>query len=149
MREYSPKEIMKDGKGTGLYHYCCSSRDTIYAVGYCSPYVGCPNCTTEGHWPLKECLLCGGKGLVPSENPCPGHHSKDAACEHYRQYLLDKATFNYIDENTKHKCSICGAWTQQVAEIKGHLIWEYLCDEHCNRDGLSRIFKEIGVSWAS
>lgn len=148
MRHYAPKEILKNGRGTGLYHFCCSSGDDIYPVGYCSPWKSCPVCNSNGHFPLASCNMCGGKGLIKVENPCPGHPTKAEACLHYRQYLLDQATYDGKQDD-QSRCEICGEWTCRVAQIPGHIIWHTLCIEHCNRKGLSRVLRDVHESWAS
>lgn len=149
MRRYGALELIRNGRGSGLYHYCVNHRNDVYPIGYCSPWTSCPACLGKGSFPLKDCSLCGGRGLIAVETPCPGHSTKEEAYEHYRQYLIDKAKFTGELEDTQHRCEICGEWTQKLAEIPGHIIWHYLCDLHCNRAGLSEVLPKVGESWAS
>jgi DnaJ-class molecular chaperone len=148
MRHYGPKEIIKNGKGSGLYHYCCSHGEDIYPVGYCSPWRSCPVCNDSGSFPLQDCRLCEGKGLVKVTDPCQGHLTKEDACNHYREYLLDRAKYAQEIEG-KHECEICGELTSRIANIPGHILSYSLCAEHCNREGLDKVLKDIGESWAS
>lgn len=112
MNYYQPRELLKDGKPTGLWHYTCRNDDRVWPVGYCA-------------------------------QDCPGHATPEEAREHYRQYLLDNARYDGYLRDEQRKCEICGAWTQRYAEGP-HIFMHVLCDEHCNREGLSQVIGTMG-----
>lgn len=75
---------------------------------------------------------------------CPGHATKEEAYEHYRQYLLDTASFEgrlvqSSTSRTEHKCEAadCANWTDRMALVgPGRMEMHFLCDEHRNREHL-------------
>lgn len=151
MNYYAPREIIgSDGKGSGRWHYTChNKRIGTFAVGHCSPTELCPAC---GHraWPPDfepmKCDICGGTGIVQKANPCPGHSTPEEAAEHYRQYLLDHATYDLACVPTEqHRCQAegCFRWTQKAADVRHTGGMFFLCDEHRNRETLEKLLPPI------
>jgi hypothetical protein len=109
----SPRELMRDGQPSGLFHMTEhsdeDSRQIIYPVGLCA------------------------------EN-CPGHSTPAEAYLHYRQGLLVKARFDAVDENEQRKCAVCGEWTNKAAYVNSTMfeMWP-LCDLHLNKESLAPI----------
>ena len=125
MNHDTAREVQKDGKGTGLWHYTTSNdRGGTHAIGNCSPWDSC-GCGEQPHgWPADpNCPKCNGTGLVPKVNPCPGHATPEAACEHQKQYVLDRVTFSgpKLREWPKHKCAVptCNEEATMLAIVEG------------------------------
>jgi hypothetical protein len=152
---YKAREIQKDGKPSGKYHYTCQNGDGVCAVGYCSRIRTCPACNGQGMFVPETseyyCKECKSKGVyyLEDQEVCPGHDTEMEACEHYRQYLLDKARYDQVSKDIQKKCDICQAWTQRAAYIPSEMVEHFLCDEHCNREGLDKVFKNVGWSMSS
>jgi hypothetical protein len=131
MNYYAAREIEREGRPTGLYHYTVENSGGIHPVGYCSSYRTCPAC--NGHALMgMPCVQCD-RSVIKVE-PCPGHPTKEEAEEHYRQYELDRATFDGRHEDQQNRCAVCGVWTQRYATFRMHVY--HLCDVHCNREAL-------------
>ena len=147
MNYYQAREIQRDGQHTGLFHYTCRNDDHIYPVGFCSPYRECEACHGQVTNPIGEprpedCAKCGGKGslLLPLEQRCPGHPTPEAACEHYRQYLLSKVRFGVADRWPKYQCEAagCEAEATHVAGIPLRSIYHRFCQPHCTLEELAK-----------
>lgn len=124
----------------GLWHYTCASNHDIYPIGYCSLFKTCSKCEGKSDG-------CGGDckyGVVKNESPCPGHKTGEEACEHYREYLLDKAHTLTCEHSML--CKICGAETKVLMACDES--YYALCIEHCNREGLNALL-EVYESWGS
>lgn len=90
---------------------------------------------------------------------CSGHATEDEACEHYRQYCLDRARFYgpaeiQPDQNartrTEQRCAVCDAWTMYFAQYGiGQLDHTPLCEQHLNRDSLEQVAPKVGISISS
>jgi len=134
MNYYAAREIIRGGHGIGLYHYTVENGGGIFPVGYCSSYRTCPTCNGQA----MAGMPCGAceRGAIKVD-PCPGHPTKEEAEEHYRQYELDGASFDGMDESAQHKCAICQVWTQRYATFSSKPY--YLCDEHRNRAALDTL----------
>lgn len=152
MRYYAPKQRNSDG----LWHYTCTHNDRTTAVGYCSPYKACEKCWDErgvgtGQLPGgSTCETCEGTGLRKKSQPCEGHPTAEEACQHYFEYVTQKAIM-HVDLEGKarsEKCSApgCTNLANGYASSVGH--WYYLCTDHLNKAGLKQVVK-IGTSWES
>ena len=76
---------------------------------------------------------------------CPGHETKEEACEHYRQYLLDcHAQYNGTYSDHLSQCSVCGILTNRYGQV-AEALYIPLCDEHCDRANLEKFFKIEGI----
>ena len=146
MNYYDARQI-QGGPNAGKWHYTCRNDDLIYPVGHCGLYIDCPTCEDRMHNP--DCELCKGHGCINNPSPCPGHDTSEGACEHYREYLLDNARFDQLNESSQHKCEICGDWTQKLASVPSDSIYHDLCDKHCNREGLATVMPAVGYSFGS
>lgn len=85
---------------------------------------------------------------------CPGHPSAEEAQAHYREHLLDTASFHgpKVQEWPKEKCSLpdCNAEAKFCASTgPGRLQNFALCEAHANRQGLDRVLGKVGESWSS
>lgn len=161
MNHYAAREIQKDGKGTGLYHYTCENNGAIYPVGYCSKYVSCPTCgpangfgqvhnKETGEWIL--CATCNGKGSVDAEHPCPGHSTKEEACKHYRDYEIDHARRLGPKESKwpKNKCDYPGCNDEATySYIMAGFGDSFFCEKHANKESLQLVHPDVGEIWSS
>lgn len=132
----------------GKWHYTSRNGNHVHAIGYCSPRKLCPDCPAA--LPRADCKTCGGRGLIDCENPCPGHDTAEEAEEHYRQYLLDNATYRGggDDPDTLHRCEAegCTAHTAGSAQVGwGVPRYYHLCDAHRNRETLDKLVERPGV----
>src|SRR5262245_34033234 len=113
IRYHLPIEICRDGRGSGLFHYCCYvyPANQLSPVGYCA----------QG---------------------CQGHPSRAAAREHYRQYLIDRFGQYDGKLAAPGACAVCGLGTTHYVWVDFHYDWEIapLCAAHLNRDGLAHAF---------
>lgn len=79
MNYYQPREIIKDGKSTGLFHYTCRNGDRIWPVGLCAS--DCPGHTTEQeareHWRL---YLIQGIEFTPIMREWPKEKCESEGC---------------------------------------------------------------------
>lgn len=136
----------------GKWHYTNTNGNHVRPMGYCSPITTCPKC--NGHSMFADpssslsCDNCKNKGVIDVEVPCPGHDTEEEACEHYRQYELDRARYNVVDANAKEKCVVCGEWTQTMATVDCYRTYR-LCESHCNRDALEKLYPAVGDCWSS
>jgi hypothetical protein len=140
MRYYAARQRV-DGK----WEFACGN----YPVGYCAGYKE----LTE-----KECFL--SEKMLEEENAkialnkdkyhrC-GHDTKEEAQICYKNYLLDnRIRFEpeQKDPSQLFKCRVCGKF------CSGYAISEYdlfsLCEEHCNRESLSKIMNPPQELWIS
>src|SRR5881628_2486213 len=94
-----------------------------------------------GHWAVPLLLLplpgqrASPVGYCAARN-CKGHSSKEAAREHYRQYLIDRFAHFYGNLAAASACVVCGQPTIHYASLDFHYEWEIvpLCAAHLNRD---------------
>ncbi len=81
-------------------------------------------------------------------NPCPGHKTQEEACEHYKEYLLDQATYHgpKKQEWPKNKCELdgCNNEATHMATCGGSHCWEF-CASHCNRESVAKV---LSVGWS-
>lgn len=170
MNYYQAREIQKDGKGTGLFHYTVMNDGYVMAIGYCSPWEACKDCTAHDRYDIGgylrnedgsfvknengdpvKCKTCNGTGLVKKENPCPGHATEEEACEHYREYLLDRMVIRgpKTSEWPKEKCEIdgCNEEATYLATLTSFTCYQ-LCEKHANRTYVSQLFR-VGESISS
>jgi hypothetical protein len=112
MNYYKPREILKDGKPVGLYHYTCRNDNQVWPVGLCVD--------------------------------CPGHKTKEEACEHWRQYLIQGIEFVRITQEwPKEKCEVegCNNQATMVGSTKnepGGFIRHCFCEEHATQEEMSK-----------
>ena len=122
MNYYQARELLKDGKGTGLWHYTCMNDSAVWPVGNCA-------------------------------NGCPGHATPEEACEHQRQYLMDKAVYRGPKQEPwpKHKCALetCNSEATHLIDIPGTMRHWDVCAEHANRDALASLMPSVGESISS
>jgi hypothetical protein len=112
---YDAREILKDGKPTGLFHFTAGSdeeRGCVYPVGLCA----------QG---------------------CPGHATKEAAYEHYTQWRVDLIKLDGRDQEHQSKCRVCAAWTDRFAYVDHRPFGEEwpLCDEHRTHAQAERLLR--------
>lgn len=170
MNYYQAREIKRDGKGSGLYHYTVENDGYVMAVGYCSPWENCPDCKSDSRFDaggylrdedgsfkkdekgqVIKCSTCNGSGLVQKKDPCPGHATEEEACEHYKQYQLDKMVIHgpKKEQWPKEKCEVenCDSEATYLANFLGCHVHQ-VCEKHANRESISSLFR-VGQSWSS
>ena len=93
-------------------------------------------------------------GVYPIGNcaeDCPGHDTAEEACEHQKEYLLDRVQFteDSADAGTLHRCEArgCETMTSGSAAIGGSRHW-HLCAAHRNREIVSGLLS-VWESWGS
>jgi hypothetical protein len=95
-----------------------------------------------GIWPEGYC-----------RDGCPGHPTAEEACEHMREYLIDRATFSWLNRisGTAVPCEVCGTPTTTFSVVKGLGMPDLrsLCDAHFNREGLDQVLGTPGEVWSS
>jgi hypothetical protein len=113
IRYYLPLRIASGCRSPGLYHYCCY----LYPAGQA--------------WSVGYCA-----------KNCQGHDTRDAAREHYRQFLIDRFGQYTGTLSSAGTCAVCGRLTTHCASVDYHYEWEVigLCPVHLNREGLSASF---------
>lgn len=67
------------------------------------------------------------------------HREPAEAAEHYREYLLDQATYDGRWHGVYYRCELCGEWTDSFAQVPSAFIIHRLCRSHLNRNGLGRV----------
>jgi len=118
MNYYGPLQVAGHGPYAGRFHYTKHNRRT-------------------GTVPVGYCA-----------DDCPGHETEEEACEHYRQWLLDNATYHH-SLAPPQSCEICGAWTDRLAKLPHMVALVPLCEAHHDRDFLDQAVGKIGRSMAS
>ena len=162
VKHYAPRELRTaNDEPTGKWHYTCQQSDgTTYAIGNCSPFESCPDCVnTRWSYPSESgpttCAACGGKGWIRKLQPCPGHDTPQAACEHQKEYYL--ATVQFFPETPEsrqkakqlQRCAICDEFTCGLATWgPGHLSCVVLCNAHCSPESLAGLV-QVGDSLSS
>lgn len=131
-------------EGNGKWYYTCTDGSGVYEIGYCVQTELCPECRKD--WDTmyddKDCSFCNNRRFIDKENACQGHNTANEAIEHYRQYKLDKSEVR-VDPDVQKKCELCGTWTQKFMDFgaNGWFDQYYLCEEHCNKEGLDSLTK--------
>jgi hypothetical protein len=151
MNYHEPRELQKDGKGTGLWHYTNMNDGRIWPEGYCA---GIPEWSVFPE-PGDDIELPLGfhswdqwrqdrNRLLPFRHKfhTHGHASKEEAYACFKEYCLDLRT-RFIEDSEaaqqQHRCQVCQAWTSGGAEVNHqHFV---LCKEHRTRETLERIFE--------
>lgn len=109
----------------------------IRPVGYCHEYV--PATVGIGfHSQAMVDEFNESKRPFMHKYHTDGHATQREAEECYRQYCLDQRLKYYTNVDEKHKCQVCGEWTQKQAVIEYESWW--LCDSHANRDIVSTVY---------
>lgn len=101
----------------GRWDYAAMRDGQVRPVGYCAGYGGSGH--QDGHSTAEEAYAC------------------------YRLYLLDTARLDGSDASTRHRCRICGEWTDRYAVV-GALGWYPLCPPHLNQEMLETLFPAVG-----
>ena len=127
MNYYEARKIKdKDGKPTGKWHYTCMNDGQIWPVGYCA----------QG---------------------CTGHDTPEEAAEHCRQYVIDNASYPpdsgaKMPKDVKYRCKVTGCKNWAITWIQTgppHLQAYYLCGNHDDKKGLSKVVPSFGIMIAS
>lgn len=108
MNYYDAREMKKDGKGSGKWHYTCMNDGRIWPVGYCAEHEGHPTkeeahecytkyCldnhikkrTMQNQHKCKECdawtqeSVEVGPGLGRMIYLCPDHQDRETVAKHF------------------------------------------------------------------
>ncbi len=88
------------------------------------------SCRAHGRlWPIGHCSArC--RHWTPAE-----------ATAHYREYLLDTASYDGYWQGVAYRCELCDAWTQRFAQLASFELHR-LCPAHLNRAGLQRVLDD-------
>ena len=78
---------------------------------------------------------------------CPGHATEEEACEHYKQYLLDKRMRPGTLSNQMLRCRECKEFTDGVVHIGAYQMF-ILCPAHQGKETVAKHLR-IGESWES
>lgn len=73
-----------------------------------------------------------------------GHATAEEAEHCHDTYLLDTALVFRRSETEQHRCVVCNAWAQNLADIRGENVGphHWLCDEHASRDAYEPAFRK-------
>lgn len=142
MRHEAARQRQSDGR----WDYTSDRNGETHAIGYCS---AAP--TLESFEKLGIYVSDDYKQKLAEfahKFHTDGHATHTAACACYREYLLDfrlQLHAEILEE--RHKCAVCGEWTGRSASIE--LCYWWLCEQHCNRDEVAKLFPAVGESWKS
>jgi hypothetical protein len=114
-------------------------------VGYCAAYKEWTKEELE-KFGLDEVFLQKVASFKEKHHTC-GHETEKEAQECYKQYLLDQELRFGEIQDAQYKCRICKKWTQKYASFSTSM-W-FLCDEHCNREGVDQIYEAPTDIWIS
>jgi hypothetical protein len=112
-----------------------------HPIGYCA---GWREYSAENYPSAKEYLLSEIQRDLEKRRPFQakyhdgGHETREEADACYRDYELDQELRFYDLDDEQHKCALCGAWTQKVAELGQFHRYFHLCPEHANREGVEQ-----------
>lgn len=122
MNHYAAREVTRDGGRTGKWRYTVAMRGgDIQPVGYCA------------------------------EAGDHAHEAAAAACECFRRWKLDTATFNGTYMAVRVPCERpgCTEYTDRFASTFGSLVHYALCAEHCNRADLDLTMGPVADMWTT
>lgn len=77
---------------------------------------------------------------------CDGHPTQEAACRHYRDYLLDHQLAFFDDPDVMLRCVVCNEMTTGRGHVSTQM-W-VLCADHRNRSEIEKRY-EVGQIWES
>ena len=92
----------------------------------------------RGAW-LYSCLYEGRLWPVGYCSARCAHASPEEAEAHFREYLLDEATYDGQWQGVAYQCEVCGDWTDRFAQLKAAFVIHRLCRAHLNREGLRTV----------
>jgi hypothetical protein len=113
MNYYQPRELLKDGKQSGLFHYTCKNDNVVWPVGLCAE--GCTGHATPDeareHW--REYLIQG--------------------------IQFSKIT----QEWPKEKCQVEGCneqatMTGSTKNEPGRFLYKLFCDKHATTEEMAK-----------
>jgi len=87
MNYYQPRELTRDGKGIGKYHFTCKNDNQVWPVGYCAD--GCEGHDTEDaareHY--RQYLVDGITIDGPRDFGWPKEKCSVDGCEHEANHI--------------------------------------------------------------
>jgi hypothetical protein len=125
-------------KVSGRWDFTCRNGLNLYPIGYCVPWER----VQKAHAFYSNALDESNKDKYHED----GHATKDAACECYRQYLLDNMLRFHQAVGQHMECCVCGDLTLLRASI--HKSWP-LCDEHRTREIVATLCPAVDTIWES
>lgn len=129
----------------GRWGYTLTNGNNTYPIGYCAGW----NLRYEDDtfWMLTN----ADQRIKFDQNKdrfhTDAHPTKEEAIECYKHYRLDMHLSFHIAPDIKRKCSICGEWTSEYAQIGGYHQF-FLCDLHVHREFVSMVYM-VGESLES
>ncbi len=116
-----PRQIERDGKPTGIWHYTRMRDKAVWPIGYCRE-----NC--DGH---------------PSADEACAHYKKYLMDQ--AEFRGPKT-----EEWPKHKCAVkdCNNEAKHQIIIPGRMHDFETCEGHCNKEALETLLV-VGESWHS
>lgn len=94
-------------------------------------------------------------GTVPigyCAEDCTGHETREGACEHYKQYIIDHARVfdDRPDCDTKHRCEAegCNEFTSGYIQYADSYTIRNLCKQHRTKEIMHTLI-DINVSYQS
>lgn len=77
---------------------------------------------------------------------CPGHPTEEGAREHYKEFMLDKhLELGGMHRDRQRRCKVCDTWTQKFARVDDHHF--SLCEEHCSRAEVAKLYKISSITF--
>jgi hypothetical protein len=95
--------------------------------------------STTGKWHYTR---SNGTSIAPAgycAQMCAGHETPDEAAEHFRQYILDTASYDVFKSVKPGPCVICHRFTRKLVRTNDGSDMRSLCEKHANREGLERV----------
>ena len=131
MRLYTTLQ-RKDGR----FDFTCQHDNRAFPVGYCAAY---QEWSENDPIPVSPYLI-EEHARFKDKRHYYGHATRKGALACYRQYPVDhKLTLNIKNDDTQHKCQVCGEWTNLSARLDmDH--WD-LCPEHNNREEIEKLYE--------
>lgn len=142
--------MARQRQGTGRWDFTSSRKDGASPIGYCAGYREFTGKDTFLHESQRE-IENERMRLVKDNYHTDGHATEEEAQECYKKYILDnKLRLNPEPNNPQQmlRCQICKEFTAGYASVGMTGIY-YLCKEHCNREGVEKLYEAPSQIWES
>jgi len=134
----APKQRLSDQR----FDMCSSntSGSRCYPIGYCH---GRRELKPDEFVPAEIADRENAKTLpFASKFHTNGHATAEEAAACYDEFQLDLELTFRESQNEQHKCQVCGAWTQGVADLGRSISRRfYVCADHSTRGAIAALSK--------
>lgn len=133
MNYYRARRRGRDGR----WEYTAMNDHAVWPVGYCAPFEPWTKERRARHrWATDE--VVARQEATAHKHHSRGHATEEEACACYEEYCLDHLATYWHRFLTASGCEVCGTETHRAAMVDGACV--RLCEFHCNREGLERIW---------